>query len=503
MYTVMEFLKQKIASAALHNCAARGDPPQCHPDTRVAIRKKIMDWAQDPAGKSSFMWLSGPAGSGKSAIGHTIADTCKILAATFFFSGVAAEYHETAFVPTLVYQIAQHMPGFREEIAQVLENNPAIFDLALDTQITHLLVQPLDKIYAAMDHEMHPKPEPMLVILDGFEECGDVKLQVRILSALCRAAKDAHIPLRFLVISRPTLNLRLVFTKGEKGEKGENTSSQTEMIFLDDNHDPDTDIRTFLNSKFEDTLSILSLDANEKNRSSESDIEMIVQKSSGQFMYASSVIRYLESAPYNIMDRWQICLGRAAPASNKDKPFADLDSMFLKIFTSISVGVRDTLLEMLAILLLPNIALTESQLMEFMHVDKENATIVLHALHSLVSIPSLNNPLGQRIHFFHASLCDFLRDQSRSKEFFIEVPSRYYSAIVRRSLENLISPNITPDGKVGVTAIQLLFLLYLIIIIKATSLRVPYSGNVYTTHYPAMACTMTCAIWILCLTCNG
>ncbi|KAF8965443.1 hypothetical protein BDZ97DRAFT_1757278 [Flammula alnicola] len=43
----LRLLQHKIAPGAFHNSAERYDPPKCHPHTRRAVLKKIMDWVTD------------------------------------------------------------------------------------------------------------------------------------------------------------------------------------------------------------------------------------------------------------------------------------------------------------------------------------------------------------------------------------------------------------------------------------------------------------------------
>ena len=89
----IELLGLKVAVGAAYNVAERYDPSQCRPYTRVAVLSKIMDWIEARHNRRlRFMWLTGPAGTGKSAIVQTIAETCYeagLLAASFFSRIVA------------------------------------------------------------------------------------------------------------------------------------------------------------------------------------------------------------------------------------------------------------------------------------------------------------------------------------------------------------------------------------------------------------------------------
>ncbi|KAJ3508396.1 hypothetical protein NMY22_g16631 [Coprinellus aureogranulatus] len=70
-------LYEHIAPGAMHNSAARYDAPKCHPETRKAVKENIFGWISDRdegGGPQQLLWLTGPAGAGKTAIMGTIAD---------------------------------------------------------------------------------------------------------------------------------------------------------------------------------------------------------------------------------------------------------------------------------------------------------------------------------------------------------------------------------------------------------------------------------------------
>ena len=63
-----------VSFGAIHDSAERHPPPNCHPDTRKAVRQIILDWIHNESSASPFFWLYGPAGAGKTAILQAIAE---------------------------------------------------------------------------------------------------------------------------------------------------------------------------------------------------------------------------------------------------------------------------------------------------------------------------------------------------------------------------------------------------------------------------------------------
>ncbi|TEB33811.1 hypothetical protein FA13DRAFT_1789635 [Coprinellus micaceus] len=113
----MEYLEEHITIGAIHNSDERCDAPTCFPETRVAVQEDILSWItqgdQDEQ-PMKMLWLSGPAGSGKTAIAGSVADVCQargILAGSFFFSSFSPSPQRSSkqfLVATLAYQLFKH-----------------------------------------------------------------------------------------------------------------------------------------------------------------------------------------------------------------------------------------------------------------------------------------------------------------------------------------------------------------------------------------------------------
>ena len=76
---------------AAHNSLERQrlDAPKCHPNTRVAIIKRLLSWIKGEIDLDALiLWLYGAARAGKSAIAQALAEICekdRFLLAIFFF----------------------------------------------------------------------------------------------------------------------------------------------------------------------------------------------------------------------------------------------------------------------------------------------------------------------------------------------------------------------------------------------------------------------------------
>ncbi|KAF5341780.1 hypothetical protein D9611_002106 [Ephemerocybe angulata] len=305
----LDFLSKHMAAGAIHDSKERCDAPKCMPDTRVAVQDEILSWITDghkDAEPKRILWVTGPAGTGKTAILGTIAERCKakgMLGATFFFSsfsGSLARRSKTHLVSTLAYQLLQHqglaqVGQFRTRMSQAIRRDPAILQKRLQTQLEELI------LHGAPTGTDPTRMGQMAIIIDGLDECNYVEgesgmlitgrtkedEQREILSAILHAATDPSFPFVIVIASRPELAIREFF----------NTSlarSATRELFLDDKYDPNADIRLFYDSKFSSIRRQFNLPP---DWPSIDDVLQLVFNASGQFIYAATVIRFVEGPP--------------------------------------------------------------------------------------------------------------------------------------------------------------------------------------------------------------
>lgn len=189
----------------------------------------------------------------------------------------------------------------------------------------------------------------MVIIVDGVDECGEdrdegpgrsgAKDQIEVLSVLLQAISDPAFPCRIIVASRPENWIRHFFTDSAAGRVRE--------IFLDNKYDPDADITLFLKSKFAELSRRYGFPPLTWPR--EEDIEKLVEDASGQFIYAATVIRFIDTPPRLPQDHLDIVL-KIKPL-NGSSPFGPLDALYTAILNS-SPSPKDTVLWLRAIRLI-------------------------------------------------------------------------------------------------------------------------------------------------------
>jgi hypothetical protein len=272
-----------------------------------------------------IMWLYGPAGAGKSAIAQSIAEKCHeigLLLTTFFSKSDGSRNCSQHLVPTLAYQVALLIPETRECISAAILHDPLVFTKSLPTQIELLLIGPLRPLINSgyfSDPNSH-----RLIIIDGLDECRDSKGQQKIVEQISNALMVQNVPLIFLVASRPEAHVSLTF----------NLPAQAIVltrIGLDGHYKPIEDIRVYLDDSFKHIrYTHPRKDFIPKSWPSANQVNILVDKASGQFIYAATVVKYIDPLQHSPIDRLEVILGLHPP--HNDRPFAELDALYTEIF---------------------------------------------------------------------------------------------------------------------------------------------------------------------------
>ncbi|KAF9471535.1 hypothetical protein BDN70DRAFT_998589 [Pholiota conissans] len=432
-----------IYVSALHDATERGDQPGCHENTRVAVLKEIMDWLQDPNARKEFIywlqdpnackkfvyWLYGPAGSGKTSIAQSIAEALAklgLLAASFFFWRSAAGRNTSDhFVTTIAYQLSRSIPTMADPLYTAIEKDPIIFSKSLATQLKDLIVIPLKA--ALQCTTPHTLPKPVIIIIDGLDECSPAKSQVELLGLLRTTVEEFRsIPFLCLVSSRPEYDIRSTFADSNP------LGALTTTLALDNDYQTDKDIKLFLVSKFN---KIRDEHCRLGSRlpspwPADHDVDYIVKKASGQFIFAATAMKFIDDPRGDPVERLSIILGLSKPGPGQ-MPFDSLDELYRTILASIAPDSLPKVLDILSLIILgPSLGFGPSH--DFcleLHNDVIEDLLALDVpktlidMHALVHVPSVDSQY--RVHLHHKSFEDFLLDKSRSREYYLETIQVY------------------------------------------------------------------------------
>ena len=286
-----ETLHRNISSSAFHDSRARFPPPRCHPSTRKDILAQIMDHIIGTSSSSKILHLFGSEGSGKSAIAQMIAEYSKTngtLGACFFFSRVSSERNtDKNLIATLAYQLCVTVPELKLFIAKAVEDDLSTFQKDVDTQMERLIINP---IIQATNEGKKTLRYPILIVIDGLDECEGAKEQCAFLRAISGAIGRCSLPLYFFISSRKEGHIVNCLNE-------DRTLRVRSILDLDhNNHDQaKKDIEAYICSEFERIRSVHHiLESSSSPWPSQADIQMVVSKTNMLFSRALEIMAFID-----------------------------------------------------------------------------------------------------------------------------------------------------------------------------------------------------------------
>jgi hypothetical protein len=407
-----------------------GNRQPCLKGTRVELLQELEDWATSTDDLQIF-WLNGMAGTGKSTIAQSIAERLladKILGASFFFSRDFADRSDIKLVfPTIAFQLAYQLPKFGNALVEIIKAHPDVGHLSLVDQLEQLLVKPLKSLAANLQETIS---EFIIIVLDALDECKDREPESTILSLLSKYVEEISF-VRFFLTSRPEYEIRSVFNRPLKYRTKELALQDVDRTMVD------RDIRIYLTT----TLSALAKrsDVNvDIPWPSSEDIDIMVCKCSGLFIYASTTIKFIQSLRYDPRERLKLVT--SIPDSDSGESDSTIDPLYTQVLVDGFAAVKsddqeyfDRLKFMIATVLLAINPLTRPTLAALLDVNQSTVTRLLRPLYSVLQVPADDTHAIQRL---HKSFPDFLADPNRckSRQFHIDTPI-YHGKIAILCLE--------------------------------------------------------------------
>ena len=380
----------QISEDAIYDSLAHFYPSLCHPGTCDSVLNAIADWVDEPDPKERILWVNGFAGTGKSTIAQTIIKRYKDsrIAATFFFlNGHADCGNANRAFTTLAWQLAKSIPETHSHIESVLDTERFIHTATLNSQFDRLFV----KLFESLPYL---RPEKSLIVIDGIDECSSKRHQKLLLMLIGDALARRSIPLRFIVFSRPEAYIKEIFSM-------ETLSKITHTLSLDE-YAPEEDIGIYLMDEFHRTFTRRKVPL-----PSDENINRLASKASGQFIFASTAVKFIDDDAYNPQDQLEFVLPLRP---TKISPSALMDQLYIRILSQ----QEDTkMLKDLFVLLIalghPKLSLVSRRL----GISEKQLRLKLHAIRALLRITESS------IGVYHRSLHDFFQDRQRADQYYI------------------------------------------------------------------------------------
>ena len=396
-----------------------GNRRGCLKGTREGVLKDINHWFENEGNQRVF-WLNGLAGTGKSTIAQSFAETTSEngkLGASFFCSRDFEDRSNLQKIfPTLAFQLAFQYPHFQQMLLDVVKEGPHVGHESLCSQMEKLLVGPLKTTQTTT-----------LIIIDALDECKDKEPASAILSILSRYV-DQLPTVKFFITGRPEPRIRYGF-------RLETLAPITQALRL---HEVkagavDSDIELFFRTELTSLVKNRSDPDLTEGWPSPPDIKVLCKKAAGFFIYASTAVKFVVLEADSPVER--LSLITSHPESTVEEGRSGVDQLYTQILQQAFSGVHPGNSKQYfqfrtvvgAVLLLFN-PLSIKDLSDLLGYSSQYIQNTTRFLHSLLLVPgSIEEP----IQIFHKSFPDFLMDPNRCEdERFVVKPAGCHMGIL-------------------------------------------------------------------------
>jgi hypothetical protein len=385
-------LNLPIAEGAFFDSYMNQHEDLCLPATRTELRCQISKWAESPDSKCIF-WLNGMAGTGKSTIARTVAQSFKEkgqLGASFFFkNGEADRGNARRLIPTIVKQLMTSHPQLATSVLKAIEDDPDISTKSLREQFNRLLLQPL----------FHMKPNqttPVVIVIDALDECEQEEDIRVILQLLPQVQNCKSLRLLIFLTSRPELPIRLGF---------EHNDGHQDLILHELPHSViEHDIRLFL----EDRFSLIKRNAKiTGDWPGIGTIDTLVMMAVPLFVFAATICRFVEEGRHPQKRLQRLLNFRTVSAASQT------DNMYLPVLDQLLYGsdkeetteILQEFRDVVGVIILLADPLSVNSLSYLLDMPRREISDLLDVLHSVLKVPS---DMDAPVRILHLSFRDYL-----------------------------------------------------------------------------------------------
>ena len=387
----------------------------CLPGTRESVLGEICDVLNNPAEDAPRVCLlTGVAGSGKSAVAHTIArlyDGQERLGSSYCFASTdVARRNPQNFFSTIARDLCGHDPQYESALWEIVKGNRALrTSTSPSEQVERLIIEPSARLHAI---------GPLVVVVDALDESGNADDRQQLLDALSRHIADGKLPtnLRFLIATRPENDILNALPSGP----------QVVRIHLGDVPEAviDEDIEKFIHHSLHQYTELDSSWPNGDWR------RLLVQHSQHLFQWASAACKFIRGSSANGLDlcEWLQILLKSNNSGGVQPPLDRLYRTILEQQFPLHVAQRQ-FHDVMAVVL----ALSEPLSLASLTVLFRGGLKVRDIIEPLGSLLDGAHDEDKPIWPLHTSFRDFLLDEARSSSFHIQILPQH-SLILRGAL---------------------------------------------------------------------
>jgi hypothetical protein len=343
-----------------------------------------------------------------------------LLGASFFCSRDYLDRKELKNIfPTLAYQLACYYPHFQSHIIPIIKNDPTIAHTSLITQLEKLLVNPLSGANIKC-----------IIVIDALDECIDNEPSSAILSVLGQFVNQLPL-VKFFITGRPEPRIRTGFRLPLL-----QPITQIFLLHEVDLTSVNEDIQLYLTERLT-TIAKQRSDLDLPNPwPHENEIEALTKKSSGLFIFAATMVRFIESEYHEPNQRLQLLLSEADSTMHEGR--AGIDFLYSQILQYAFSDIHEpeefaNIRHVLGAIVLAFNPLSRRELSTILGTSMSLISTTLRHLHSVILVPSDET---KKIRIFHKSFPDFLQDDKRCTNTRLHIdPETYHGDMALSCLE--------------------------------------------------------------------
>ncbi|EJD08440.1 uncharacterized protein FOMMEDRAFT_101836, partial [Fomitiporia mediterranea MF3/22] len=358
----------------------------CLPGTREEILIEIMDWIRSDT-KQNALWIRGVAGSGKSAIATTVAEYCRnasILGAFVFFSQASAADQRSSVFRTIAFQLAESNSTIARYVEAAVKRNKHITRAIAEVQFKELILEPLK----ATINEVQG---PVVIIMESLDEYGPPDNRRSLMLLLKEAFGGLHPSFRFLITSRPELDIVEWFTDG--------TDFAYEFVLDHDSQSSKRDVLHYIDYEMRKVIGSTKIPI---AYPWDEHMNKLADASEGLFIWASTAVKLVSLSPRK--------LSKLRKIVDNSHSLKGLDQLYKSILTDSGAIAIDDLesitrfSQVMGLILLSEVPLSGDLIDAILGFSKEETSReILLKLRSVLVFAE-----GESIRLLHASFADYL-----------------------------------------------------------------------------------------------
>ena len=402
----------------------------CLEGTRNGILNEIIAWINNTEDNTRVFWLHGSSGTGKSSIAHTIAYRFKKLgrlgSCYCFNRNEMAEQRDKNIFTTIARDLADRDVQMRRELLAAVHLDTSLKNTTdILQQWKELIMKPAQKLSEAM-------VGPIVIVIDALDESGGADSRRHILRILSGKLDDDESR-----ISKLPPNFRILLTSRPLPDIYDALDGVSHVNYKSMDSIPSSltqcDILHYVSYELSGLKGIESKEVSAS----------LARASDGLFEWARLACAYIkgdDDAGITTMERLELVI-----SSVKDDYVPLLDSMNKLILETIFppdqdmrrnrsirlAGFRSVMAQILGTGEPLPLASLNNMRHQFMHIRKTNISTIIRPMSVLFS--GTTDPAAPILPL-HASFPEFLMDENRSGDFFVNV-SHIHNDLAFASLE--------------------------------------------------------------------